>query len=103
MRYDNSVHNSTDEFILNRYNEKEIIKVYDIEWREESEQIVMHDEDNNLLYLENCSLPNGLNALNVQQSPKYVVLGQLYRNKKDLGVWILHSDDKKIGILLKKP
>lgn len=77
MRYDNSVHNSTDEFIFNRYNEKEIIKVYDIEWREESEQIVMHDEDNNLLYLENCSLPNGLNALNVQQSPKYVVLGQL--------------------------
>ena len=89
-------------FLHYHENDKEIIKVYNIEWREESEQIVMHDEDNNLLYLENCSLPNGLNALNVQQSPKYVVLGQHYRNKKDIGVWILHSDDKKIGILFIK-
>ena len=74
-------------------------------WDISSEQIKMHDVNGKQYYLENCLPKDGRDAANVNPIPRFNVLGQLYTydkvNKKevDLGMWILHSNDTKTGIL----
>ena len=82
-------------FIYYHGKDKSLIEA----WCVEKEQIRMRDDSGNLYYLENCLPPDGIDAANVNPFPRYNVLGQLYKNREDIGVWILHSNDKQQGFI----
>ena len=76
-------------------------KVTIIEWNEDSKQVKLkEDETENILFLENCDPSNGC-MLEFESAFKYHTLGQLMSRKEELGAWILHSNDKKKGVLYK--
>ena len=77
----------------------EKIRVIIEEWCVRQEQIRMRDDSGNLYYLESCFPPDGIDAANVNSFPRYNVLGQLYKNRENIGAWILHSDDRNEGYI----
>jgi protein phosphatase len=70
-----------------------------LEWNVTAQQVKMKDKSGSLYYLENCTPPDGLNAAIVQPRYKYNTLGQLYKDGKDIGPWVLHTNDKRTGVL----
>ena len=78
------------------------ISVKIISWDVAAMQIKMTDNEGNQYYLENCFPADGLDAARPSISPMYATLGQLYMNGKDLGPWVLNSDNKVEGQLNKK-
>ena len=70
-----------------------------IEWDIDSAQVEMRDHEGNKYYLHSCTPENGLDFGLVQPIFIYNTLGQLIKNQVDIGMWVLHSNDKKVGEL----
>ena len=77
----------------------EHIYVTIIGWDIDSAQVEMRDNDGNHYYLHSCTPENGLDAALVQPMCIYNTHGQLKKNKTDMGMWVLHSNDRRVGVL----
>ncbi len=70
-----------------------------VEWDIVSAQVEMRDNNGNKYYLHSCTPENGLDVALVQPIYIYNTHGQLIKNQTDMGMWVLHSNDKKAGVL----